>query len=185
MPGAAHLKGDGLMTRCKVCKHPDINEINEKLVSGLSPREMANEYNLNHMSLYRHKEKHLPLTLIKAQQLQEQDAADDLLDRVESIYNKAWELVNRAEEKGSFQPAVSALKECRSCLELIGKLVGELKTGSTVNIHYNPQWVELRGTIFSALEEFPEARLKLAEKLSEVEEVIDGDVIEEKHGTHS
>lgn len=173
------------MTRCKVCRHPDINEINEKLVSGISPREMAEKYNLNYMSLYRHKESHLPLTLIKAQKLQEQNAADDLLDRVESIYNKAWDLMTKAEAKGSFQPAVGALREARSCLELIGKLVGELKTGSTVNIHYNPQWVELRGTIFSALEDFPEARLKLAERLSEVEEVIDGDVIEKEHGTHS
>lgn len=159
------------MTRCKVCKHPDINEINEKLVSGISPREMADKYNLNHMSLYRHKEKHLPLTLIKAQQLQEQDAADDLLARVELIYEKAWDLVNKAETKGSFQPAVGALKEARSCLELIGKLLGEIKSGTTVNVLYNPEFIQVRQTITQALEPYPDARQAVVRALEEGEAI--------------
>lgn len=159
--------------RCTVCTHSDLNEINEKLVAGLSPRELAPKYNLNHMALYRHKDNHLPKTLIRAKQLQDESAADDLLDRVETIYNKAWELMERAEGDGKYQPAVSALKESRNCLELIGKLLGEIKTGNTINIHYNPQWLTLKNAIYESLSDYPEARYKLVERLNEIEVTAD------------
>lgn len=160
-----------ISNKCSVCKHRDLNEINEKLVSGVSPKAMAEQYDLHHMSLYRHKEKHLPKVLVKAQALQERETADQLLARVEAIHEKAWDLVSKAEAKGSFQPAVGALKEARSCLELIGKLLGELKTGTTVNIMYNPEFIQVRHVITEALQPYPEARQAVVKALET--EVID------------
>ncbi len=160
-------------SKCKVCQHPDLNQINEKLVSGLSPRTLAEQHGLNHMSLYRHKENHLPKTLVRASQLKEENAADDLLDRVENIYSRAWQLMEKAEGDGKYQPAVSALKESRSCLELIGKLLGELKTGNTINIHYNPEFLMVRNQIYEALLPYPEARQAVVKALET--EVIDGE----------
>ncbi len=162
-----------ISTRCSVCNHPDINEINEKLVSGVSPKVMAESYSLGVMALYRHKEKHLPQTLVKAKALKEESAADDLLDRVEEIYTKAWELMDKAESDGKYQPAVSALKEARSCLELTGKLIGELKTGHTYNLIYNPEFIQVRHQIYDALLPYPEARQAVVNALES--EVIDID----------
>ena len=154
--------------KCNVCKHEDIDEINAKLIAGVSPRTMAGNYGLHYMSLYRHKENHLPQQLVKAKALQEENAADDLLDRVETIYSRAWELMQKAETDGKYQPAVSALKEARACLELTGRLIGELKTGTQINIHYNPQWLQLKTTIYDALKPYPEARQALVERLEDV-----------------
>jgi hypothetical protein len=50
--------------------------------------------------------------------------------------------------------------------ELLARLAGEIKSGSTVNILVNPQWIELRSIILNELEAWPEARIKLAEALS-------------------
>ena len=151
--------------KCSVCQHNEINAINEKLVSGVSPRNLAKDYGLNHMALYRHKDNHLPKTLVKAKQVEEQTAADDLLDRVETIYNQAWQLMEKAEHEGKYQPAVSALKEARNSLELIGKLIGQLKTGTEINITYNTEFIAVRGAIYKALLPYPEARQAVIQAL--------------------
>jgi hypothetical protein len=163
------------MTTCKVCNHEEVNAINEKLVTGVPLRDLEKTYDVGRMSLFRHREKHLPKTLIKAQALKEESAADDLLDRVEGLFDQAQDLMTIAKEDGKYAPAVAALKECRANLELIGKLLGELKCGTQINIHYNPQWVELKSTIYDVLKAYPEARLALVEKLTEIEEVQDAE----------
>lgn len=159
------------MTTCKVCNHDERNTIDEKLIAGVPLRDLEQSYDVGRMSLSRHREKHLPKTLIKAQALKEQSAADALLERVEGLFDQAQDLLKTAKENGKYAPAVAAVKECRANLELIGRLLGELKTGTHISIHYNPQWVELRSTIYDVLKEFPEARFALVERLNEIEEV--------------
>ena len=156
--------------KCTVCQHPEVDAINAKLVSGLAVRPLAKEYDLGHMAMQRHRANHLPRELVKAQALQEVEYADMLLERVEGLYSKALEIMQRAEDDKKYQPAVSALKEARSSLELIARLVGELKTGTQINIVYNQQWVDLRQQIYNALEGHPEVKLKLAQALGEVED---------------
>ncbi len=153
--------------KCKTCQHPEINKINEQLISGVPVREVAKQHGLNHMSVNRHRENHLPKTLVKAQALQEQSAADELLERVESIYDEAWKLVKKAESDGKYQPAVGALKEARNSLELIGKLIGQLKTGTEINITYNTEFIAVRGAIYNALLPYPEARKAVVEALNQ------------------
>lgn len=49
--------------------------------------------------------------------------------------------------------------------ELLAKLLGQLQETQAINIILAPQWVELRTTILSALDPYPEAKLALAEVL--------------------
>ena len=164
------------MTQCKVCNHEEVNTINQKLVSGVPLRDLEKAYDIGRMSLSRHREKHIPQTLAKAQAVKEQTAADDLLNRVESLFDQSQELMNVARQNGKYSPAVSAIKECRSCLELIGRLLGELKSGVHIDIHYNPQWIELRSTIYDALKPYPDARRALVERLEDIQDAeFDGE----------
>ena len=163
------------MTTCKVCNHDELNTINQKLVAGVPLRDLEKAYDIGRMSLSRHREKHIPKTLIKAKALKDESAADNLLDRVEGLFDQAQDLLATAKENGKFGPAVAALKECRSNLELIGKLLGELRTGTHISIHYNPQWVELKSTIYDVLRDYPEARFALVERLTKIEEVQDAE----------
>ncbi len=151
--------------KCTVCEHEEINAINEKLITGLPVRKLAEQYSLGRMALSRHRSNHLPKLMVKAKDLQEADAADKLLEKVTGLYDKSLEILAKAESTGKYQPAVGAIKEARANLELIAKLIGELKTGTHINITYNQEFIDLRTQIVNALEPFPEARLKVAEVL--------------------
>ncbi len=162
------------MTLCQICKHDEVNKINEQLISGVAARQVAREFGFNHVSVSRHKNKHLPEQLIKAKSLEEEGQAEDLLHKLDTIYTRAWSIVEKAETDKKYTASVSALKECRSCLELIGKLLGQLKTGNTVNIMYNPEFVQVRQVITEALQPYPEARQAVVQALD-----VEGEIISE------
>jgi hypothetical protein len=156
------LRGDfltsAISTRCTVCQHPDREALDAKLVAGVASRPLAMEYNLNYKAVQNHKNKHLPQTLIKSQALQDEQGADRLLARIEDLYGKALLLIEKADTDQKWQAATGAIKEARSCLELTAKLIGTLKTGHTINITYNTEFVQARVAIYEALLPFPEAR---------------------------
>jgi hypothetical protein len=171
-------RGDtGMKTgnKCEVCTHPDKTTIEERMLSGVSVRKLADEFNIGRMSVQRHRQNHLPHELIKSKKLQEMKTADDLVSRIEGLYEKAIHLITIAEQDKKYQPAVSAIKEARSSLELLAKISGELKTGTTINLTYSPQWVNLRAVLVDTLQEYPEVCGKVVHALEEAEkvEVID------------
>ena len=152
---------------CKICNHPEVDDVNAKLVAGVSGRVIGEMYNLHYKAVLNHKKKHLPKVLVQAQSLKDSDAADNLLNRVESLFSRSEDLITKAEVEGKYAPAVTAVKECRNCLELIAKLLGELKTGTEINLIFNPQFVQARLTITEALRPYPEARAAVIKALTE------------------
>jgi hypothetical protein len=55
------------LTRCSVCLHADINDINKDLAaSTASCRNLAEKYHLNYAALYRHRREHLPQMIARA-----------------------------------------------------------------------------------------------------------------------
>jgi len=60
------------------------------------------------------------------------------------------------------------IREVRGILELMGRLVGEIQNGNTINIIALPQWVAIRDAITGALAPYPEARTAVIQALSEV-----------------
>ena len=159
---------------CKVCNHPDVDAINVKLISGLSGRDIGEMYGLHYKGILNHKKKHLPQQLIKAKSLQEESAADDLLARVEDLYGKAMLLIEKADSDQKWTAATGAIKESRQCLELLAKLIGTIKTGHTVNIIYNQEFIQARTAIYTALLPYPDARQAVITAL-ESEEVHDAE----------
>ena len=144
--------------RCSVCKHPEVDNINSRLIAGASSRELGREFDLGYKSIQNHNKRHLPKQMVKAAELQDQESADRLLEQVHGLYDKALLLIEKADNDKKWQAAASAIKEARNCLELTGKLIGTLKTGHTVNITYNQEFVQARVAIYDALKPFPEAR---------------------------
>ena len=143
--------------KCNVCQHQQIEKIEELILSGEGLRKIAEQFSLSTTSVHRHK-KHLNQTLLKSNQLKESIRADDLLRQVKNLQEKSLEILARAEEVGDLRSCTSAINETRKCLELLGKLAGELQNGQTVNVIISPEWVELRTLIIQALESYPEAK---------------------------
>jgi len=158
-----------LPRKCSICEHPQAEEINTALLNGVSLRNIAERYSVSKTALHRHKESHLPADLVKAKEAQEVAKADSLLDQVAELRDKALAILAKAEQAGDLRTALQGIKEARGCLELLAKLQGELQERTTVNVLINPQWLSLRTVILQTLEPYPEARLRLAEALREVE----------------
>ncbi len=143
--------------KCSVCEHIQVKDIDESLVNGTGLRKIAERFSLSTTAVHRHK-KHLNGTLIKAREVMKITHADNLLEQVKYLQEKSLHILSKAEEIGDYRACTSAINEARKCLELLGKLAGELQDGQTVNVIVSPQWVELRTTIIEALEPHPEAK---------------------------
>jgi hypothetical protein len=84
--------------------------------------------------------------------------------QIEWLKSKALSIAKKAEEMENYWTTLAGIRELTRIVELMAKLRGDLNN-QPVNIILNPQWVELRTRIVSTLEEFPEAKARLAEVL--------------------
>jgi hypothetical protein len=110
---------------CTICRHPDREAMDRALVSGEPYRVVANRFEASASALFRHQE-HLPKALVKAREAQEVAHADDLLAQVKDLGERALRVLAAAEESGDLRAATGAIREARGCLELLGKVTGEL-----------------------------------------------------------
>src|SRR5436190_1621758 len=63
---------------CRVALHPRRTEIDAMLVAGTSPLKIGADFGIPKSIVYRHRDKHLPKALVKAQAAAEVAQADDL-----------------------------------------------------------------------------------------------------------
>jgi hypothetical protein len=88
-------------------------------------------------SIHRHRQ-HLPAKLVKAQAAQEVCDADSLLARVEHLLSEVKEIAAHAKAAKDWPAATAAFREMRGCLELLGKVTGELqqqRAGGDLHLH--------------------------------------------------
>lgn len=155
--------------KCTVCTHPQKEAIDKALVAGKPNRRISSQYSLSEASVRRHKKAHLPAKLAKAEEAQEVTRADDLLEQLDTLQRATRAILGRALQAGDLRTALSAIREARGNLDLLARLIGELKTGATVNILVTAEWISLRGTLLQALAPYPEARRAVALALEEAE----------------
>jgi hypothetical protein len=143
---------------CTVCEHRDREAIDRALVGSASNRSVASLYDVSEAAVRRHKANHLPAKLVMAEQAAEVAEADNLLDQVRDLQSRTLAILEAAEETRQHRTALGAIREARSNLELLAKLLGELDSRPTVNILVSAEWLELRAVIVGALEPYSEAR---------------------------
>ena len=143
---------------CTVCEHPEREAIDEALVGGASNRSVASLYDISEAAARRHKANHLPARLVMAKAVEEVAQADDLLGQVKDLQARTLAVLEAAEETRQHRTALAAIREARSNLELLAKLLGELDERPTVNLLISPEWLELRAVIVTALEPYSDAR---------------------------
>jgi hypothetical protein len=143
---------------CNVCSHPDREALDEALVGGIAFPALVAEYRVSKDSLSRHKANHLPAKLVMAQAAEEVAQADDLLAQVRDLQARTLAVLEAAEGSSQHRTALSAIREARSNLELLAKLLGELDDRPQINLLVSAEWLELRAVIVGALEPHPDAR---------------------------
>lgn len=147
---------------CSVCHHPARDAIDLELAQGGLNRRVAEAQGLTETSVRRHRANHLPATLLKAHEAREAARADDLLAQVKALLDRALAILSRAEEAGDHRTSLSAIREARGTLELLGRLTGELQGAQAVAIAHVE--VETRaGQVVENLERFRAVLQKMAD----------------------
>lgn len=124
--------------KCSICTHPNATEINRALVKGVSCRDVALQFNVGHMSLHRHqKAGHIPAAIAKTEEAKQIAQGEDLLKWTKGILGKAISYMNQAEAAGDLRTAISAVREARGCVELLGRVTGDLSTNGQTAIQVN------------------------------------------------
>jgi hypothetical protein len=92
-----------------------------------------------------------------------------LLDQVDHLKDRVSTILDRAEAENNPRLALMAARELRGCLDLLGRVMGELNPSTTtLNVLLSPQWLHIRSTLFSALDVYPDARIAVVRGLSEM-----------------
>lgn len=155
---------------CTVCVHKDRDSIDDDLVRGVAYRDLTKRYGVSISALSRHRADHVSTALAKLQG-DERRRAGALLDRLEDLEDRARRILDAAESEGRPGVSLQAIRELRSILELAARITGVLdeRSQQVVNVLVAPEWLALRGAIFDALAEHPEARIAVAERLGILE----------------
>jgi hypothetical protein len=143
---------------CTLCEHPRREEIDRALVGDSSNLSVSSLFGVSESAIRRHKANHLPAKLVMAQAAEEVAQADDLLDQVRDLQARTLAILEAAESTRQHRTALAAIREARSNLELLAKLLGELDERPVVNLNVSPEWLELRAVIVAALEPYSDAR---------------------------
>ena len=151
---------------CTICRHAERAAIDSALVERRPFRDIAGQHDVSKSALVRHFDDHLPAKLAMAKVAAEVVNANSLLDQVTSLRSRAITILDTAEESGDLKTAISAIREARGCVELLGKLAGELQDAPTVNVFVSAEWLEVQAVILTALEPHADARFAVAAALT-------------------
>jgi hypothetical protein len=118
---------------CPICDHEDLDEINAALASNERIRTIAERWSVRKTALMRHRNEHLPFSAIEAKEAEteakeaKEDApAEDLLDQVRDLQERALASLEEAEEAEELNAALRAIREAKGNLELMTKPLNEL-----------------------------------------------------------
>jgi len=154
---------------CTVCRHQKRQDIEIEIVRSVPYRDIARQYRLSKDAIARHAQVHLPAMLAKSEDAREVACADTIMGQAEGLRESALAILRKAEESEDFDTALKAIREARSCVELLARVAGELKDGPTVNILISAEWVQVQAVILGALIDHPAARLAIASALAQLE----------------
>ncbi len=155
--------------RCTICTHKEREAIDRALVAREPFRHIAARFSVSTSALVRHSDDHLPAGLLRAKDAAEVARADNLLAEVCTLKRRALGVLDTAENANNLLAAIAAIREARGCVELLGKLAGQLKDGPTINLFVSPEWRLVQETLLVALEPHPEARLGVVSALARLE----------------
>jgi len=105
---------------CTVCAHPDREDIDRMIVSGVSNRIIATQFDIGISAVQRHKA-HIPVHLAKAKQAQEVTQADTLFSDLQFLKSKALSLLSQAEESQDLRAAASLIGQARQTIEVLAR----------------------------------------------------------------
>src|SRR5215204_6707732 len=154
--------------RCTICSHEHRDAMEDAFIAGQAKRRIASQHGVSERAVRYHMREHLPELLALARDAERAARADTLLDRIEALHSRTMAILEAVEGTDEHGTALASIREARRNLELIGEVTKELDRTPTLNLHLNPEWLELRTAIVLALEPHPDARESVVRAIASV-----------------
>ena len=166
-PHAGVDKEEWLGRVCTICTHERRFKIEELLATRQSTyRGIARKYGVSEDAVSRHvKAGHVGHLLALAADAERAAQGDTLLDRIEALQAETRAVLTEAKETDNYSARLGAIREMRRNLELIGEATKELNRTPTLNLHLNPEYIEVRTLIVRALGPYPDAKAAVVRAL--------------------
>lgn len=157
------------MRPCITCAHPQRLAIDTLLALGTSAAEVARQFELGERAVRRHADAHLPKLLAETGEAVNEARDVDVLAEVKKLHWRTIDILNAADND---KTRLSAIREAKGVLELLGKLLGDIDERPQVNVLIAPEWLALRGMLMTTLAPYPDARQAVAAALLKAENAI-------------
>jgi hypothetical protein len=185
-PGVPLMAGG--RDRCGGCQHPRRSELDVALVSGASLRQVAREFDLTRSAVHRHKQAHLPQSLIAlapAAIIHSNGvvgSSDDVIVEARRLYEDCRRALDDALQGGSQLSLSLAAREVHRSLDLLGRQLERIelrRKPPPINIFTSKDWQVVVALIIETWGPYPEAKAALIKRLREVNagavDDLDGD----------
>src|SRR3954447_18207552 len=83
--------------KCSVCDQDDVADINSALASNEPLRNIADSWTVSKTELMRHRNQHLPVSVLMAQEAEEDPSGEDLLDQIRDLQERAQDTLEETE----------------------------------------------------------------------------------------
>jgi hypothetical protein len=166
---------------CAVCRSPDRAAVELGLANGTSCRILGSRYDLHRDAVWRHGHNHMTAKLkarLKAAAFDAEvdldqiriEESESLLQHLRAVRARLYRGIDNAEQFGNLSDLAKMSTQIHRNIELTGKLVGDLRTGTVVNnLILTGEYHELRTGLVLALKPHPAARLAVVELLQSLE----------------
>lgn len=164
-----------MATKCTICNHDRIKEINRLLLAGRTCAEIGRKFSISSSTLGNHKRNHIHKAILADTEAHQQvskalsrvgaEVADGAIDKLCAqdlmfIREQCFICYQGSMMNNNFQEATKALREGRKTIETIIKTMHLFESKKE-----KQDWEVIITTIMSALEDFPEAKIKVSDYL--------------------
>jgi hypothetical protein len=166
---------------CQVCRSPDRAAIELGRANGTSCRILGSRYDLHRDAIWRHSTNHMSKELkarLKAAAFDAEvdldairiEESESLLNHLRAVRARLYRGLDNADEFGNLSDLAKMSGQIHKNIELTGKLVGDLRTGTVVNnLILSGEYHQLRTGLVLALKPYPKARLAVTQLLQSLE----------------
>jgi len=157
------------MSKCVLCNADNRTSIEKAVATNkLSMTAAAKRLGCNRASISRHMRDHVSAKVLRAANSIEEAEGLDVLTQVVDSHKIVWNIIISAYRDGDLKTALAACDTETRQLKLAALVSGQLSEQPQVNVLLNPEFVKLKQILVKTLAPYPDARLKLSEVLTEL-----------------
>ena len=151
--------------RCKVCVHAEVEAIDRALIEGKTLREIAEQWGFTTSSVHRHKMRDLSEKVKRGKELQADEEASGLVERLAELTRETREITREALRKRDWGLALRSIARKEKQVAMEWKLVGPQEQVEEAE-EVRKEWWGLWQDLVQVLERYPETHGAVLEMLN-------------------